>query len=248
MSGNGRTLGHRGFFANYKGIIVIAVLIGFAGFAANAHQGPDPKPDLQLASIAHKSIVPYAWFPDAVRGVALFTNKSGQVVDGLLVEYEGGLTVEHCVGIGGSMAVLSNGDGVMRLGGSCEPMGTLALEWSVDAARLTRVVWLVGDNEIHEIDLSLPIARLQLDAEKGSVATLGVIASAAGSKSPTGESLVAYTWNWSDGAVTTGYESTRTFSEPGNYDVSLTVRDAEGRTATARASFTIEVVPIAEDF
>ena len=44
------------------------------------------------------------------------------------------------------------------------------------------------------------------------------------------EVITSYHWDFGDGAASSGEEITHTFSNPGNYTITLTVRDSNGRT------------------
>ena len=65
-----------------------------------------------------------------------------------------------------------------------------------------------------------------------------VVFSAAGSQDPDG-ALAAYEWELGDGSVEAGRRLVHTYRNRGAYDVTLTVRDAQGAEATA--STTVEV-------
>lgn len=57
------------------------------------------------------------------------------------------------------------------------------------------------------------------------------------------KNAVEYQWAFNDGWETSQKEFTRTFSEPGNYTLSLTVTDSLGAIATDSKSFTIQASP-----
>jgi PKD repeat protein len=62
---------------------------------------------------------------------------------------------------------------------------------------------------------------------------------ASDSKAP-GETILSYSWSFSDGATAAGEEITHTFQEPGNYDVTLQVVDSSGSTLETTSSISIE--------
>ena len=80
-----------------------------------------------------------------------------------------------------------------------------------------------------------PIARLEADPTAGNV-PLEVSLSGAASTDPDG-TIDSFQWELDDGTVQTGARVAHTYREPGNYEATLTVRDADG--AEARASTTI---------
>jgi PKD repeat protein len=55
-----------------------------------------------------------------------------------------------------------------------------------------------------------------------------------------GESILSYSWSFSDGATAAGEVTTHTFLEPGNYDVTLQVVDSSGSTLETTSSISIE--------
>ncbi|MGB6150466.1 MAG: malectin domain-containing carbohydrate-binding protein [Pricia sp.] len=59
--------------------------------------------------------------------------------------------------------------------------------------------------------------------------------------------IVSYLWDFKDGATSNLENPQHTFDTPGNYDVSLTVSDAEGETDEATVSITVEE-PVVNDF
>ncbi len=60
----------------------------------------------------------------------------------------------------------------------------------------------------------------------------------------TGENLVSYTWDFGDGSSGSGIMPTHTYADgPNNYAVTLTVSDAEGRTASAATEVNVNNLP-----
>ena len=163
---------------------------------------------------------------DEHRTVALLTNKSGEDVTGLRIELQGDLELDACVGVGCDMQVVANADGILELSGFCVPNGTLCLEWLSDDVTLVRAAWLIEDEEVWQIDLHTPIARFLLLGDK--VVGEPVRVEALGSKDSDGEQLLQYEWFWNDGVTAQGYSTSRTFTAPGTFRITLVVTDAKG--------------------
>lgn len=76
-----------------------------------------------------------------------------------------------------------------------------------------------------------PQAAFELEPDVGELPlTVSFDASAS-----TGD-IVAYTWDFGDGATGSGATATHTYTEAGKHEVRLTVRDGEGREATAEGA------------
>jgi len=163
---------------------------------------------------------------DKHRTVALLTNRSGDDVTGLRIEFQGDLELDSCVGVGCDMQVVANADGILELSGFCVPNGTLCLEWLSDDVTLIRAAWLVGHTEVWQIDLNRPIARFVVLGDK--IVGESVRLEALGSKDSSGGKALHHEWKWDDGVAAEGYSTSRTFTTPGTYRITLVVTDTEG--------------------
>ena len=67
----------------------------------------------------------------------------------------------------------------------------------------------------------------------------------AGSSSDTVGTIVAYTWNFGDGASASGLTASHTYASPGSYMVALTVTNDAGQTATSTQTVTVYAPPSA---
>ena len=67
----------------------------------------------------------------------------------------------------------------------------------------------------------------------------------AGSSSDTVGTIVAYAWNFGDGASASGLTATHAYASPGSYTVALTVTNDAGQTATATQTVTVYAPPSA---
>ena len=87
---------------------------------------------------------------------------------------------------------------------------------------------------------SLTVAAPQapVAAFTSAVTGLGVALDASGSRDPDG-TIASYAWTFGDGAASTGVNATHTYATPGSYDVTLTVTDDSGATATTTESVTV---------
>ncbi len=66
------------------------------------------------------------------------------------------------------------------------------------------------------------------------------------STAPAGATLVAYRWDFGDGASADGVLVTHTYSQTGSYTVTLTVTDDQNRQATAAQTLSVASPPSAE--
>ena len=67
----------------------------------------------------------------------------------------------------------------------------------------------------------------------------------AGSSSDAVGTIVAYTWNFGDGAIATGLTASHAYARPGSYMVALTVTNDAGQTATSTQTVTVYAAPSA---
>jgi len=95
---------------------------------------------------------------------------------------------------------------------------------------LYRFDYLAGSNRA-------PTAVAGADRTNGQ-APLAVTFSSAGSSDPEGSEL-SYSWNFGDGTTSTAAGPAKTYTANGTYQVTLTVKDAEGLTGTANVTITV---------
>lgn len=84
-----------------------------------------------------------------------------------------------------------------------------------------------------------PVARFTASPASGT-APLDVAFDAAASSDPDGR-IVEYAWSFGDGTTASGPQADHTFSEPGTYEVTLTVTDNAGATDQNAQSITVEI-------
>lgn len=75
-----------------------------------------------------------------------------------------------------------------------------------------------------------PVAAMSLAPASGD-APLVVTGDASASSDPDG-TVESYAWDFGDGTTAAGVQATHTFANPGEYTVTLTVRDDEGAKGT----------------
>ena len=92
------------------------------------------------------------------------------------------------------------------------------------------------DSGIYRIDYTQgnpsPIARASADVTNTAETSLEVNFSSAGTRHPLAKPMT-FLWNFGDGQTSTEENPTHLFTAPGQYDVSLTVTDVDGKTAVA---------------
>jgi len=76
-----------------------------------------------------------------------------------------------------------------------------------------------------------PVAGLVISPSSGA-APLTITASGSTSSDADG-TIASYAWDFGDGATATGVEAQHTYVNPGEYTVTLTVRDDKGKQGTA---------------
>jgi glucose/arabinose dehydrogenase len=105
--------------------------------------------------------------------------------------------------------------------------------WFNDHARIIRI-------DYHGTEKRPPVARIDADTTSGP-APLSVTFTGDSSYSRVDEDSLEYAWNFDgDGSIdATDPDPTHRFERPGTYPVTLTVTDAEGRTADARTTVTV---------
>ncbi|MEF8786334.1 MAG: PKD domain-containing protein [Haloarculaceae archaeon] len=102
-------------------------------------------------------------------------------------------------------------------------------EWQIDA------IDLVGVNESVESDLNqAPQAHFRVESQNG----LDITVDANRSDDPDGN-ISSYEWDFGDGETGTGEENSTSYSSAGTYDVTLTVTDEGGKSATRNQTVTV---------
>ncbi|MEQ9619016.1 MAG: PKD domain-containing protein [Deltaproteobacteria bacterium] len=92
-----------------------------------------------------------------------------------------------------------------------------------------------------------PVAAFDMDPPESAVVGERVFFDAGGSFDPDGEPL-SYAWDFGDGFTETGETVNHTYSDPGTYDVTLTVSDAglsDSITSQIAVDLTVNSVPVA---
>jgi PKD repeat protein len=88
------------------------------------------------------------------------------------------------------------------------------------------------------LDMTPPVAN----AGQNQTVLVGMSVAFNGGNSTDNNAVVAYVWDFGDGANGTGIAPSHVYSAAGNYTVRLTVRDAAGNSASSSATAAINVV------
>ncbi|MCW4046761.1 MAG: PKD domain-containing protein [Candidatus Bathyarchaeota archaeon] len=89
------------------------------------------------------------------------------------------------------------------------------------------------------LDTEKPVAHAQAVASGASVAFDA-------GECTDNEGVVSYVWDFGDGTTGTGKTATHTYTNPGTYTATLTIKDAAGNTATSSTTVTIQAEVIHE--
>jgi hypothetical protein len=184
------------------------------------------------------------------RNVALLNNPSNAAYSGLRIVFSGDVVLLQTLGIGASIQLLSNENGVVVLQGTILPLATCEIDWPIDGPRVERAFWLGTDGDEYEIDVRSPLARMFFVIPAGyeeicdgctctPYVPVDIRFNGSWSRDADARSLVRYDWTWSDGVASEGENVERRFHEPGWYTVTLTVTDAEGLTDSLSREFYI---------
>jgi len=169
-----------------------------------------------------------------------FTNYTGQPVDGLILRCTEIHEPEYAIGIGADMRISSMSSTEIVYAGFVVPNGTWEVGWAVGDFCLRSAAWTLNGEIVEEIDVHVPKARMVVYSA-GRELTMTFIA--AGSIDPDGFPLASFVWKFDDGTVVEGYRAIRTFTEPLEGVVALTVCDIEGKCDELREAFEVEATP-----
>jgi len=97
--------------------------------------------------------------------------------------------------------------------------------------------WAITITGIGEVLPSAPEVSFGYESD-------GLTATFTDSSTDRNDDMVSWDWNFGDGAISSDQNPVHTFAETGNYDVSLTVTDAEGLTSTETMTVSVSSVSI----
>ncbi len=171
---------------------------------------------------------------------AVFTNRTGHRVDGLLLRVCEPIEKIYEIGVGADLAAVQQSTTEIVYEGFVLPHGSWEIGWTWDGLRLESAAWLLGNAVIEEIDVHVPTARMfiQQDCERNVIQF-----AALGSADPDGLPLLVCIWAFDDGCVLEGYRVERSFAENTSGRVALTVVDAELKYTVRGASFGFMLEP-----
>jgi len=89
------------------------------------------------------------------------------------------------------------------------------------------------------LDITKPVANAGSD----QTVTADTSVSFDASNSTDNMAIVSYEWDFGDGTTGTGKTTTHTYTEPGTYNVTLTVKDAADNSKTDSITITVEAAP-----
>ena len=169
---------------------------------------------------------------------ASFVNIHDVDIQGLFLEFDSRVELQGLHSLGGAMTLMSNVEGRVFFAGLIEPAGYLTVEWLQGLAKLTRAVWLEGQQAFAEIDVHSPVAKISI---MPTVLICGQTLRFLGHRSidPDGGDVVRHVWLWSDGLLRTGSDIERVFDTPGPHTVTLTVMDAQGQMGVTEQTFIV---------
>jgi len=98
--------------------------------------------------------------------------------------------------------------------------------------------WATDTIVITVADVTKPVAN----AGQDKTINVDTIVSFDASGSTDNVGIVSYEWAFGDGTNGTGATTTHTYTKPGTYTVTLTVRDKAGNSATDRMTVTVQEV------
>jgi len=100
-----------------------------------------------------------------------------------------------------------------------------------------------SDGQTQQVSHQVVIDELPTASFSPPSGVEGVPLSFAGSGSDPDGTVVSYSWTFGDGGSATGQNPSHTYAAPGNYAVTLTVTDSDGRTAAVSHLVTIAAPP-----
>ena len=91
-----------------------------------------------------------------------------------------------------------------------------------------------------------PIANFSILPGDSGIAPFKISVDASTSRASFGEQIVSYTWNFGDGTKAEGSSVTHTYQNPGDYIITLTVKDSGGQDASVSHRIQVRTNPNAE--
>jgi len=165
----------------------------------------------------------YDFYQVGLEAMAIFTNETGQEVNGLVLKFSGPVQLTHSVGIGANMELVSNEDGKASFEGPVVPMGAWEVHWPWQGPWLVEAAWLHDGQVVEEIAVHTLVVRVSITGLRTE--RQPITFSASGSVTQDGSPLDQYqfSWEWDDGETAQGIEVVRVFEHASLHCVTLTV-------------------------
>jgi len=164
----------------------------------------------------------YDFYEVSLEAMAIFTNETGQEVNGLVLKFSGPVQLTHSVGIGANMQLVSNEYGRLLFEGPVVPMGAWEVHWPWQGPSLVEAAWLHDGQVVEEIAVHTLVVRVTITGLR--IERQPITFSASTSITQDGSPLDQYqfSWEWDDGETAEGIEVVRVFNHASTYCVTLT--------------------------
>jgi len=218
-----------------------------AAVATTACDGVARSVDLQPQTVVESSaVVAYQRFFTEPNG-ALFTNLLDEEVTGIRVTFSGPVAGIVAFGFYATAAISKNESGVVVVSGSIPPGGMVNLQWPSTGPQISKAERLDGSRVVASVDVHAPVVRIVGSVNPVTIWPLTVVRidlDAFWSYDPDGNAMKSFTWAWSDGITQEGVAVTRGVTnfrpdEGMSLDVTMTVTDVQGETASQTLHFAI---------
>ena len=165
----------------------------------------------------------YDFYQVGLGAMAIFTNETGQQVNGLVLEFSGAVQPTHSVGIGANMQPVSNEDGRVLFEGPIAPMGAWEVHWPWQGPWLVEAAWLHNGQVVEEIAVHTLVIRVSITGLRTERQPITFSASSSITQDGSPLDQYRFSWEWDDGKTAEGIEVVRVFNHASLHCVTLTV-------------------------